>query len=149
MYKTILVPLDGSKRAESILPHVETLARSFKGKVIFFVAIEPVLMLEYNEIIGISEFMEKNDYLKEKTAEYLDSLQKKFSKKGIEVQTLIGHGPAVKAIVDAAERENADLVAMASHGRTGLSRTFYGSIAAGVLQRIDRPLLLIRSRGDE
>ncbi|MCJ7542301.1 MAG: universal stress protein, partial [Desulfobacterales bacterium] len=79
----------------------------------------------------------------------LDSLQKKFSKKGVDVRTLIGHGPAVKAIVDAAERENADLVAMASHGRTGLSRTFYGSIAAGVLQRIDRPLLLIRSRGDE
>ena len=148
MYKIILVPLDGSKRAESILSHVETLARSFKSKVVFFVAIEPVLMLEYNEIIGMSEFMEKNDYLKEKTASYLDSLQKKFSKKGIEVQTRIVHGPAVKAIVDAAERENADLVAMASHGRTGLSRTFYGSIAAGVLQRIDRPLLLIRSRGD-
>jgi nucleotide-binding universal stress UspA family protein len=149
MYKIILVPLDGSKRAESILPYVETLAQSFKGKVIFFVAIEPVLMLEYNEIIGMSEFMEKNDDLKEKTAEYLDSLQKKFSKKGIEVRTLIAHAPAVKAIVDAAEREKADLVAMASHGRTGLSRTFYGSIAAGVLQRIDRPLLLIRSRGDE
>jgi len=149
MYKTILVPLDGSKRAESILSHVETLARSFKSKVIFFVAIEPVLMLEYNEIIGMSEFMEQNDYMKEKTAAYLDSLQKKFSQKGIEVRTLIGHGPAVKEIVDAAARENADLVAMASHGRTGLSRTFYGSIAAGVLQRIDRPLLLIRSRGDD
>jgi len=149
MYKTILVPLDGSKRAESILSHVETLARSFKSKVIFFVAIEPVLMLEYNEIVGISEFMEKNDYLKEKTAAYLDSLQKQFSQKGIEVRTLIGHGPTVKEIVDAAAREKADLVAMASHGRTGLSRTFYGSIAAGVLQRIDRPLLLIRSRGDE
>jgi nucleotide-binding universal stress UspA family protein len=149
MYKTILVPLDGSKRAESILSHVENLARSFKCKVVFFVAIDPVLMLEYDEIIGMSEFREKNDYLKEKTAEYLDSLQKKFSKKGVVVQTLIGRGPAVKAIVDAAESENADLVAMASHGRTGLSRTFYGSIAAGVLQRIDRPLLLIRSRGDE
>jgi nucleotide-binding universal stress UspA family protein len=149
MYKIILVPLDGSKRAESILPHVETLARSFKCKVIFFVAIEPVMMLEYNEIIGMSEFLEKNDYLKEKTTAYLDSLQKKLSKKGIEVQTSIVNGPAVKMIVDAAERENADLVAMASHGRTGLSRTFYGSIAAGVLQRIDRPLLLIRSRGEE
>jgi len=148
MYKTILVPLDGSKRAESILPHVENLARIFKSKVIFFVAIEPVLMLAYNEIIGMSEFIEKNDYLKEDSAAYLDSLQKQFSQKGIKVRTLIDHGPVVKAIVDAAERENADLVAMASHGRTGLSRTFYGSIAAGVLQRIDRPLLLIRSRGD-
>lgn len=149
MYKIILVPLDGSKRAESILPHVETLARNFKSKVIFYIAIEPVMMLEHNEIIGMVEYMEKNDDLQERTAAYLDSLQKKLSKKGIDVKTLIGHGPAVKAIVDAAEQENADLVAMASHGRTGLSRTFYGSIAAGVLQRIDRPLLLIRSRGDE
>ena len=149
MYKTILVPLDGSKRAESILPHVENLAQIFKSKVIFFVAIEPVLMLAYNEIIGMSEFIEKNDYLKENSAAYLDSLQKQFSQKGIKVRTLIHHGPVVKVIVDAAERENADLVAMASHGRTGLSRTFYGSIAAGVLQRIDRPLLLIRSRGEE
>ena len=55
----------------------------------------------------------------------------------------------VKAIIDAAERENADLVAMASHGRSGLSRAFYGSVAAGVLQRIDRPLLLIRSRNND
>jgi len=79
MYKTILVPLDGSKRAESILLHVENLARNFKSKVIFFVAIESVLMLAYNEIIGMSEFMEKNDYLKENTAAYLNSLQKQFS----------------------------------------------------------------------
>ena len=149
MYKTILVPLDGSKRAEFILPHVETLARNFKGKVILFVAIEPVVMLEYNEIIGMSEFMKKTDDLKETTAAYLHSLKERFSKKGIDVRTRISHGPTVKAIVDAAELEHADLVAMASHGRTGLSRTFYGSVAAGVLQRIDRPLLLIRSRGDE
>jgi nucleotide-binding universal stress UspA family protein len=54
----------------------------------------------------------------------------------------------VKAIIDAAERENAKLVAMASHGHGGFLRTFYGSVAAGVLQRIDRPLLLIRSRRD-
>jgi nucleotide-binding universal stress UspA family protein len=146
MYKNILVPLDGSKRAESILSHVETLARCFEGKVMFFVVIEPASMLEHDEIIGMAEFKDKNDYLIEKTNSYLDSLQKIFSEKGIEVQTLIGHGPVVKAIVGAAERENADLVAMASHGRGGLSRTFYGSIAAGVLQRIDRPLLLIRSR---
>jgi nucleotide-binding universal stress UspA family protein len=42
-------------------------------------------------------------------------------------------------------QEEADLIAMASHGRSGLSRVFYGSVAAGVLHRVDRPLLLIRS----
>jgi nucleotide-binding universal stress UspA family protein len=55
----------------------------------------------------------------------------------------------VEAIINAAEREDADLIAIASHGRSGLSGVFYGSVAAGVLHRVDRPLLLIRSRGDE
>ena len=47
-----------------------------------------------------------------------------------------------------AARENADLIAMASHGRTGLGRVFYGSVAAGVLHRADRPLLLIRAQDE-
>jgi len=149
MYKIILVPLDGSKRAEAILPHVENLSLCFNAKVILFIVAEPSLMLEYDEVIDMSKYLEKRDLQKQETESYLASLQEEFSAKDIEVHNLIGHGPVVKAIIDAAEREKADLVAMASHGRGGLSRTFYGSIAAGVLQRIDRPLLLIRSRGGE
>ncbi len=146
MYKTILVPLDGSKRAEAILPHVENLALSLNAKVILFKVAEPSLMLEYDEVIDMSTYLEKSDKQKKDVEYYLTSLQEKIHAKGIEAQTLIGHGPVVKAIIDAAEQENAELVAMASHGHGGLLRTFYGSVAAGVLQRIDRPLLLIRSR---
>jgi nucleotide-binding universal stress UspA family protein len=146
MYKTILVPLDGSKRAEAILPHVENLALSLNAKVILFKVAEPSLMLEYDEVIDISTYLEKSDQQKKDADDYLTSLQEKFRAKGIDAQTLIGHGPVIKAILDAAEQENAKLVAMASHGHGGLLRTFYGSVAAGVLQRIDRPLLLIRSR---
>jgi nucleotide-binding universal stress UspA family protein len=51
----------------------------------------------------------------------------------------------VEAIIKAAERENTYLMVFASHGRNGLYRVFYGSVAAGVLNRIDRPLLIIRS----
>jgi len=148
MYKMILVPLDGSKRAEAILPHVENLALSLNAKVIFFKIAEPSLMLEYDEVIDMSKYLEKSDKQKKDAESYLASLQEKFRAKGIEAQILIGHGPVVKAIIDAAGHENAGLVAMASHGRSGLFRTFYGSVAAGVLQRIDRPLLLIRSRSD-
>jgi nucleotide-binding universal stress UspA family protein len=54
----------------------------------------------------------------------------------------------VEGIIAVAASEEVDLIAMASHGRGGLARVFYGSVAAGVLQRIDRPLLLIRSRKD-
>jgi nucleotide-binding universal stress UspA family protein len=56
------------------------------------------------------------------------------------------HGPVVEAILTTAECEKVDLIAMASHGRTGLAQVFYGSVAAGVLNRIDRPLLLVRSQ---
>lgn len=68
---------------------------------------------------------EKCDHQRKETEVYLASLQEEFRAKGINVQTRIGHGLVVKAIIDAAERENADLVAMASHGRTGLSRILY------------------------
>ena len=146
MYKTILVPLDGSKRAEAIIPHVENLALSLNAKVILFKVAEPSLMLEYDEVIDMSSYLEKSDKQKKDAESYLASLQEKFRAKGIEAQILIGHGPVVKAIIDAAEQENVKLVAMASHGHGGLLRTFYGSVASGVLQRIDRPLLLIRSR---
>jgi nucleotide-binding universal stress UspA family protein len=79
---------------------------------------------------------------------YLAAQQGEFREKGIEAKTLVVPGAIVAEIIDAAEREGADLIAMASHGRTGLARVFYGSVAAGVLHRVDRPLLLVRSEGD-
>ena len=149
MYKKILVPLDGSKRAEAILPHVKNLALCFKAKVIFFIVIEPGHFIEHDEISYSSTYEERRDHQIKETESYLASLLEQFHEEGIKVQTLIGDGPVVKAILDAAKSESADLLAMASHGRSGLSKVFYGSISAGVLQRIDRPLLLIRSRNGE
>ena len=51
----------------------------------------------------------------------------------------MGDGPVVQEIITCAEQKAADLIAMASHGRTGLARVFYGSVAAGILHRVDRP----------
>jgi nucleotide-binding universal stress UspA family protein len=149
MYKKILVPLDGSKRAEAILPHVKNLALCFNAKVIFFIVIEPGHFIEHDEITYATTYEERLDHQIKETESYLASILEQFREEGIKVQTLIGDGPVVKAILDAAKSESADLLAMTSHGRSGLSRTFYGSISAGVLQRIDRPLLLVRSRNGE
>jgi nucleotide-binding universal stress UspA family protein len=55
----------------------------------------------------------------------------------------------VETIILCAQRESADLIALASHGRGGLAGVFYGSVAAGLLHRVDRPLLIIRSPGGE
>lgn len=145
MYKTILVPLDGSKRAEAILPQVEKLARCFAAKVIFIQVVESHLVLAdpYGVVIPNVDAFEQQ--IRE-AGVYLDGLCQKLHEENIAAKKIVEHGPIVETIIDAAQRENVDLIAMASHGRSGLSRVFYGSVTAGVLQRIDRPLLLVRSQ---
>jgi nucleotide-binding universal stress UspA family protein len=144
MYKTILVPLDGSPRAESILPHVEKLAQQSKSKVIF------LSVLPFSESIkhadGFHDLVDSFNNRKEETTEYLAGVQQDFQGKGIDAISIIEYGAVVETIITVAQKENADLIAIASHGRSGLSWVFYGSVSAGVLQRIDRPLLVIRSR---
>jgi nucleotide-binding universal stress UspA family protein len=149
MYNTILVPLDGSKRAETILPYVENMAQRYQAKVIFLQVVElrPVLV-GHDSIYPVFEQEQLEQWAQEAEA-YLAARQGEFREKGIEVRSRVVHGPVVEAIINAAEREGADLIAMASHGRTGLPRVFYGSVAAGILHRVDRPLLLIRSLDNE
>jgi nucleotide-binding universal stress UspA family protein len=145
MYHTILVPLDGSKRAEAILPHVDDLAQRYQATVVFLQVVEPEPLIIGPDIVYP---MINQQMLEERTRQaetYLTGQQKTFREKGIDVKTHVAYGPMVEEIINSAEREGADLIAMASHGRTGLSRVFYGSVAAGVLNKVDRPLLLIRS----
>jgi len=145
MYKTILVPLDGSKRAEAILPHVEELARSIAAKIIFFQVLESAPSASVPEVAYLDQYQKMMDQLTEESEKYLKGLEEEFSEKRIKADICVAQGPIVERIIDVAGSEDADLIAIASHGRTGLSRAFYGSVAAGVLHRIDRPLLIIRS----
>jgi nucleotide-binding universal stress UspA family protein len=149
MYNTILVPLDGSKRAEAILAHVEQLAHRFGASVVLLQVIEPVPLLVglRGAEVGLEQ-LELGRRMKEAKS-YLAALKGEFREKGIDARTLVDYGPVVNTIIEAAKSEEADLIALASHGRTGLSRVYYGSVAAGVLHRVDRPLLLVRSRDGE
>ena len=147
MYHTILVPLDGSERAEGILPHVEDLANRYQAKVIFMQVIEPEPLIMGPDVIYP---MVNQNMVEERTQaakSYLASLEARYQGK-LDTASHVAHGPVVEEIIRHAERTAADLIAMASHGRTGLSRVFYGSVAAGVLNKIDRPLLLIRSQNN-
>ena len=145
MYEKILVPLDGSKRAEMIRPHVRQLASRFQSTVILIKVIEYI----YSNGIGeaYSNISEKALKAKLKDSElYLDGIVTKLQNKGITCKRLISHGSVVEKIIEAANTEDVDLIAMTSHGRGGLARIFYGSVAAGILNRVDRPLFIIRSR---
>jgi nucleotide-binding universal stress UspA family protein len=131
------------------LRQVEELAQRFDARVIFLQVVEPVPLLVGLRGAEVAlEQLELGRRMKEAES-YLTARQGEFREKGIEARTRVVHGPVVQGITDAAEREGADLIAMASHGRSGLSQVFYGSVSAGVLHRVDRPLLLIRSRNEE
>jgi nucleotide-binding universal stress UspA family protein len=147
MYKKILVPLDGSRRAETILPHVEQIARWSNASLVFMRVLEPnpIIVDPYDPqpVYPVHEEMEKQA---QEVDTYLAGVAGEMREKGIEVARKVVRGPIVESILNVAEDIDADLIAMASHGRSGLARVFYGSVAAGVLQRVNRPLLLIRAR---
>jgi len=149
MYQTILVPLDGSKRAEAILSHVESIAKSNKAKVFFLKVEEEPIMLERDEVIDIAKYHEVFDKQNELSQAYLDELKARFHEKDIQAVTKLAFGSVVKAILNAAAETGTDLIAMATHGLSGLARVSYGSVAAGVLQAADIPILLIRSCADQ
>ncbi len=146
MYKTILVPLDGSKRAEMILPHVEEIARRYGAKVIFLQIFEDPIMSFNDEVIDIPKYHRERDRKTKEVESYLAGLEGEFKEKNIRAKKIVSCGAVVQSILNTAENESADLIAMTSHGWGRLYRVFYGSVAAGVLHRVDRPLLIIRSR---
>jgi nucleotide-binding universal stress UspA family protein len=145
MYKKILVPLDRSKRAEKILPHVENLAAHYKAEVIFLTTIPD---FQAGAVDGsFVEFSEKDFTTQsEKAKFYLKSIVENFQQKDINARMVVTRGSAVANIIQTAEIENVGIIAMTSHGRGGLTRVFYGSVAAGVLNSADRPLLIVRAR---
>lgn len=145
MYTTIIVPLDGSKRAESILPHAESLALKYQAKIILLQVVEPnVAMVTPYDMVPYYDPKETELFISE-ARNYLAGKEGELKALGIQVKSIVDSGPVVSVILAIAEREKADLIAMASHGRTGLGRVFYGSVAAGILHKADRPLLLVRA----
>jgi len=149
MYQTILIPLDGSKRAEAILDHVENLGKIHEAKVILLKVEEDILYLDRDEVIDMDKYQEELEKRKKMSGAYLETLQARLRKKDIQAQTRLVYGPVVKAILATADEIGADLIAIASHGVSGSTRASYGSVAAGVLQGADIPILLIRSDNDE
>ena len=144
MYNTILVPLDGSCRAEAILRHVQDLAVHCGAKVVLLQVIDPQALGVGLEG-GHAMLQEELDRHTKQAESYLAALRKEFCEKGIEARVRTVHGSTVDAIIDTAEREGADLIAVAGQDRTGWSEGICGCVGAGVLNHVDWPLLLLRS----
>jgi nucleotide-binding universal stress UspA family protein len=148
MYRTILIPVDGSKRAEVILGHVMKLAPTQDAKMVLLKVEEEPMMLEYDEVVDMIHCRAEFEKRKKLSLAYLESLQTRLRQKGIQVDTRLAYGMVVKTILATAAETGADLIAIATHGMSGSPRVSYGSVAAGVLQAAEIPILLIRSGRD-
>jgi nucleotide-binding universal stress UspA family protein len=152
----LLVTLDESRESETVLPHIESLASKLKAKVtLLHVVVPPYHIYPTTEGAGyyVGGAIVKVPYseaelrpLKEGAREYLQKVSHKLSGQGIEADYEVRTGPAGEKIIEAAEESGVDLVAMSTHGESGLSRWEHGSIADKVLHAGSTPLLLVRER---
>ncbi len=143
MYSKILVPLDGSKTAEKVLPYARYLAGKFKV---------PVELLAVVDIAEVASHMasEKARFLDtiiddaiRRLTSYLGSVATTFA--GTDVRCSVEKGKAEDMIIEKAATDKAMLITMATHGRSGLNRFLLGSVAEKVLRGMANPLLLIRA----
>jgi nucleotide-binding universal stress UspA family protein len=133
MYRKILVPLDGSQRAEEILPHVVELASKCQSKVTLIRVVQFHIGFEGTESLstGAGSELAVRAFEEDKisTENYLDEVKAKLHAQGIDTKIRVAFGPVIDEIIQAASQEKVDLIAMASHGRTGAACVFYGCVA--------------------
>lgn len=156
MFERILVPLDGSALAEQALPFARDLAAAFHARVTLLRAI-PSAEQAFREVASetatnapeLTAGVARARFESEQTAaqEYLDRQQKELEAGGLTVETAVIEGDPEWAIKTHAAAINASLIVMASHGRGGLGRLVFGSVADNILRESTVPVLLIRPQG--
>lgn len=146
LYNRLIVPLDGSKVAETALTEAEKLAKLTGAPLVLVRVIDYSAKDRFGDFGLLYEYEAMAKALEEErqlATAYLDDLAAKLSGQGLTVETKLVDGIAARAIVTIAQP--GDLIVMATHGRTGVRRWFIGSIAEEVLRRSTVPVLLVRA----
>jgi len=146
MLKKALVPLDGSKESEASIPYIEELASKLKAEVVLFQVLEPTRYV-YAGGAGAAKtpYTEKEMApLKASAGDYLKKVAGGLEGKGITTRYEVRVGTAAEEIIKLADELYVDMVAMSTHGRSGISRWAFGSVADKVLHAGNTPLLLVR-----
>lgn len=144
MYKHILVPLDGSPLAERALSHAVTLASQFQSQITLIQVVPPVYTPMTPEMVMAQPVISMEQLLEEAES-YVKSRQAELRAEGLVVHRKVVEGPIAESILGFAEGQTIDLIVMSTHGRSGIGRWIYGSVAQKVLQGAKCPILLIRA----
>lgn len=154
MPNKILVCLDGSELAEQILPYATEQALQFGSKVVFLQVIltsstVPAMVTGVEPAMTVPVPLDAEQFRmeEEEANAYLNAKAAQLRETGLDVEciTILGALPG-KTIVSYADENEVDLVAIATHGRSGLSRTIFGSVADHVLRESGLPILVIKPR---
>lgn len=150
--RTILVPLDGSGLAESVLPHVEALAKQRGAELVEVVLLQvcypPEISSDYPEA---SMPLSWEEHVKHEMAwakrgceQYLADIQKHLKDSGFNARSEVLMGKPADEIIKYVSDNSINLIVMATHGRSGLSRWAYGSTADKILHGAASPIFLVR-----
>lgn len=146
MFSRIIVPVDGSKLAEAVLPYVRVFARAFDSKVSLLQAMDLESGSFPADLIGLmseAKAEETRKLARRTGEEYLARLEKTMG--AVEVERIIGAGQPDKVIVDESGRDSAtNLIAMSTHGRSGIGRWIVGSVTDKVIHSSSSSMLIVR-----
>jgi len=151
MYKKIMVPLDGSELAECVLPHVEAFIEGCHVNHFVFVrVVEPAAVFYSGDYPINPEVMKEQEITAQRVAgEYLDQIVNRLKHKSAELHSEVLVGHVAETLADFSEKNDFDLILIATHGRSGVKRWVRGSIADKVLRSSHIPVLMVRAPGSE
>ncbi|MCX6019345.1 MAG: universal stress protein [Chloroflexi bacterium] len=154
--KHILVPLDGSELAAAVLPKVQEIAQACAAEILLLrvapgergYMAEPMPILQPTLLHGeMFEPMHASDVYQQQVAnEYIENTGASVQHRGVPTRTLVLLGDPATIILDVARDEHVDIIAMSTHGRSGLRRFLLGSVSERVVRHSDVPVLLFRAR---
>jgi nucleotide-binding universal stress UspA family protein len=148
VYRTILVPLDGSSLAEQALEEVQALAARLSATLLLVSVIPPLERWEMVAAESVPFWVENaEEEQTESVTRYLQVVAERLRAKGLKVQQEVAHGEPAEQILRRSE-PGADLIAISSHGRSGLQRLWLGSVAMKVVDAANVPVLVVRATED-
>ena len=142
--RCVAVPLDGSEKAEAVLPHVEKLAQLLSLEVVLLRVVRPVpWTYGAHERVPL-DTTDIEHALEAEAKEYLSAVEARITAKGIRCRSEVQHGVPWVKIVDFAGKASDMMVAISTHGRSGIPRLVLGSVADMVIRSLETPVLVVR-----
>jgi nucleotide-binding universal stress UspA family protein len=141
MFNRILLPLDSSKLAECVLPHLIAIAKIYEPEVMLLSVLEPFGVTARMRMIDPVDWQTS----KAEAKSYLTDIAERLKVSGLKVSTEIHDGRPAEQIVEVAQSWNADLILMSSHGQSGLSPWNVSSVVQQVVLRAHRSVMIIRA----